>query len=43
MPKMKTHRGSAKRFRRTGAQQIMRAKALEPHSYQKSQAYPWLP
>ena len=28
MPKMKTHKGSAKRFRRTGTGKIMRAKAL---------------
>ena len=31
MPKMKTHKGSAKRFRRTGTGQIMRAKAFKSH------------
>lgn len=31
MPKMKTHKGSAKRFRRTGSGKIMRAKAFKSH------------
>ena len=31
MPKMKTHKGSAKRFRRTGTGKIMRAKAFKRH------------
>ena len=31
MPKMKTHRGSAKRFRVTGSVKIMRAKAYKSH------------
>ena len=31
MPKMKTHKGSAKRFRRTGTGKIMRAKAIKSH------------
>ena len=31
MPKMKTHKGSAKRFRRTGTGKIMRAKAFKSH------------
>ena len=31
MPKMKTHKGSAKRFRRTGTGKIMRAKAFKGH------------
>lgn len=31
MPKMKTHRGSAKRFRVTGGGKIMRAKAYKSH------------
>ena len=31
MPKMKTHRGSAKRFRVTGSGKIMRAKAYKSH------------
>ena len=31
MPKMKTHKGSAKRCRRTGTGKIMRAKAFKSH------------
>ncbi|MBR0405403.1 MAG: 50S ribosomal protein L35 [Eggerthellaceae bacterium] len=31
MPKMKTHRGSAKRFRVTGTGTIVRAKAYKSH------------
>ena len=31
MPKMKTHKGSAKRLRRTGTGKIMRAKAFKSH------------
>ena len=31
MPKMKTHRGTAKRFRVTGTGKIMRAKAFKSH------------
>ena len=31
MPKMKTHKGSAKRFRVTGSGKIMRAKAYKSH------------
>ena len=31
MPKMKTHRGSAKRFRVTGSGKIMRNKAFKSH------------
>ena len=31
MPKMKTHRSSAKRFRVTGSGKIMRAKAYKSH------------
>ena len=31
MTKMKTHKGSAKRFRRTGTGKIMRAKAFKSH------------
>ena len=31
MPKMKTHRGSAKRFRVTGTGKIVRAKAYKSH------------
>lgn len=31
MPKMKTHRGAAKRFRVTGSGKIMRSKAFKSH------------
>lgn len=31
MPKMKTHKGTAKRFRTTGSGKIMRAKAYKSH------------
>lgn len=31
MPKMKTHSGTKKRFRRTGTGKIMRAKAYKSH------------
>ncbi len=31
MPKMKTHKGSAKRFKVTGSGKIMRAKAFKSH------------
>ena len=31
MPKMKTHRGTAKRFRVTGSGKIMRSKAYKSH------------
>lgn len=31
MPKMKTHKGTAKRFRTTGAGKIMRGKAFKSH------------
>ncbi len=31
MPKMKTHRGTAKRFRVTGSGKIMRGKAFKSH------------
>ena len=31
MPKMKTHKGTAKRFRRTGTGKFMRAKAYKSH------------
>ncbi len=31
MPKMKTHRGSAKRFRVTGTGKVVRAKAFKSH------------
>ena len=35
MPKMKTHKGTAKRFRVTGSGKIMRAKAFKSHSKTK--------
>ena len=31
MPKMKTHRGAAKRFKRTGSGKIVRAKSNKQH------------
>ena len=31
MPKMKTHRGAAKRFRKTGSGKLKRAKAFRKH------------
>ena len=31
MPKMKTHRGAAKRFKRTGTGKLKRAKAYKSH------------
>ena len=31
MPKMKTHKGTAKRFRRTASGKIMRGKAFKSH------------
>ncbi|MCL1879853.1 MAG: 50S ribosomal protein L35 [Actinomycetia bacterium] len=35
MPKMKTHKGSAKRFRLTGSGKIVRAKAYKSHIMEK--------
>lgn len=35
MPKMKTHKGTAKRFRRTGSGKVMRAKAFKSHILSK--------
>lgn len=35
MPKMKTHRGAAKRFRVTGSGKIMRSKAYRNHILEK--------
>ena len=35
MPKMKTHRGTAKRFRKTGSGKIMRSKAFKSHILSK--------
>jgi large subunit ribosomal protein L35 len=31
MPKLKSHRGAAKRFKKTGSGKIMRAKAFKSH------------
>ncbi|HZK33637.1 MAG TPA: 50S ribosomal protein L35 [Tissierellaceae bacterium] len=38
MPKMKTHRGSAKRFKRTGTGKIKRFKAFKGHLTGKKSA-----
>lgn len=35
MPKMKTHSGTKKRFRRTGTGKLMRAKAYKSHILSK--------
>ena len=35
MPKMKTHKGAAKRFRTTGSGKIMRGKAFKSHILEK--------
>ena len=35
MPKMKTHRGAAKRFRVTGSGKLMRRKAFRSHLLEK--------
>ena len=35
MPKMKTHKGTAKRFRVTGTGKIMRGKAFKSHILEK--------
>jgi large subunit ribosomal protein L35 len=35
MPKMKTHRGAAKRFRTTGTGKIMRRRAFRNHILEK--------
>jgi large subunit ribosomal protein L35 len=35
MPKMKTHKGTAKRFRVTGSGKIMRSKAFKSHIMEK--------
>lgn len=35
MPKMKSHRGAAKRFRVTGSGKIMRSKAYKSHILEK--------
>ncbi|CAN5829840.1 50S ribosomal protein L35 [soil metagenome] len=38
MPKMKTHRGAAKRFKITGSGKIMRRKAYRAHMLEKKSA-----
>lgn len=38
MPKMKTNRGAAKRFKRTGSGKFMRAKAYKSHILTKKSA-----
>ncbi len=35
MPKMKTHRGAAKRFKVTGTGKIMRRRAFRQHLFEK--------
>ena len=35
MPKMKTHRGAAKRFKVTGTGRVLRRKAFRSHSLEK--------
>ncbi|HEX9992515.1 MAG TPA: 50S ribosomal protein L35 [Acidimicrobiales bacterium] len=35
MPKMRTHRGAAKRFRVTGSGKIMRRRAFRQHLFEK--------
>ena len=35
MPKQKTHKGTAKRFRLTGTGKVMRAKAFKSHILEK--------
>ena len=38
MPKMKTHKGAAKRFRKTGTGKLKRAKAFKSHILTKKSA-----
>ncbi|GAW92291.1 50S ribosomal protein L35 [Calderihabitans maritimus] len=38
MPKMKTHRGAAKRFKLTGKGKVKRAKAFKSHLLEKKSA-----
>ena len=38
MPKMKTHRGAAKRMRKTGSGKVVRARAFMSHNYGKKSA-----
>ena len=41
MPKMKTHKGAAKRFKRTGSGKIMRRKAWRGHNRHKKTGARW--
>ena len=36
MPKLKTHKGAAKRFKKTGTGKIVRHKASRPHPQSKA-------
>jgi len=38
VPKIKTHRGAAKRFKKTGSGKIKRAKAFKSHILEKKSA-----
>jgi large subunit ribosomal protein L35 len=38
MPKMKTHRGAAKRFKQTGTGKLMRKKAYNSHLFEHKSA-----
>ncbi len=38
MPKMKTHRGAAKRFKKTGSGKFMKNKAFKSHILEKKSA-----
>ena len=41
MPKMKSHSGTKKRFRKTGTGKLMRAKAFKSHILSKKFAFPF--
>jgi len=41
MPKMKTHKGAAKRFKRTGSGKIKHRKAWHGHNRNKKSAARW--
>ncbi len=41
MPKMKTHKGAAKRFKRTGSGKITRRKAWRGHNRHKKTGARW--
>ena len=42
MPKMKTHRGAAKRFKKTGSGKLKRAKAFKSHILTKKSKKSWI-